>query len=147
MTEQSKSEKSLEELYREETEDSPRYPSGLYYTDAFVDWLKQEVTDFRDALHAAEEELGKVRQSLRDADEVITLMAEVAELETLSFGEHETMTDHAKQEITYHCYGCDGIGYSRWPEWKLEFEHRPNCKSELLKRVVLSSQQRLKEGK
>lgn len=42
-------------------------------------------------------------------------------------GEYSASTDFQRQEQTWRCFGCNGSGKSKWPEWKLEFNHNTDC--------------------
>jgi hypothetical protein len=59
-----------------------------------------------------------------------------------SFGEFLASSDQSTQTEEWHCWGCDGIGTSCWPEWELHFDHDKGCKY-LKAREVLTRLRRL----
>ena len=52
------------------------------------------------------------------------------------FAPYSASTDLTNQVTEHRCYGCKAVGESRWPEWKLQITHEPNCKWQAWRRVL-----------
>jgi hypothetical protein len=45
----------------------------------------------------------------------------------IRLGEFEAAFNERDQIQTYHCLGCNAEHFSKWPDWKLNFVHKPEC--------------------
>jgi hypothetical protein len=44
------------------------------------------------------------------------------------FAPYEAGTNLVCQETEHRCNGCGAVGMSKWPDWKVQLEHKPNCR-------------------
>ena len=58
---------------------------------------------------------------------VVKMICHAVNIHGDPFEPWESMTDYGRQEKEWKCHGCQAIGLSKWPEWKLEMAHEPDC--------------------
>lgn len=61
-----------------------------------------------------------------DRRDALAFVFEVADLHGYKFGEYHASS--SAETVHYSCMGCDAEYVSHWPEWKVEFIHKPNCR-------------------
>jgi hypothetical protein len=67
------------------------------------------------------------RKALNEVNQVLAWLGMVIDVCAIKLGEFPASFDEKSQVETFHCLGCNAEHKSKWPEWKLNFVHSPDC--------------------
>jgi hypothetical protein len=73
---------------------------------------------------------------MTDLDAALEMIHAFEEVNEDPFAPYRASTDLTRQVTEHRCWGCNAVGESRWPEWKLQITHKPDCKWQAWRRVL-----------
>ena len=71
-----------------------------------------------------------------DLTQILAWLGMTVDTYDIRLGEYEASFDYGQQIQTWHCLGCNAEHYSKWPDWKINFIHKPECMYMKLRALV-----------